>query len=342
MTRTRALLCTLLLSTPAAALPAQASIGTVRHEYQRLNNCGPVTLGMIMSHWGGTLDQYDIAPKLKPNKADKNVSPDELAGFARAQGYAAFQGVAGDLNTVKALVAAGFPVIVETWFVTGEEGGMGHYRLVNGYDDAKGELRALDSYYGPKVTMRYADFTRLWRGFGNTYLVIAPRAKASQVRALLGAQADPKGMWRRALALAHRDAGATPQDAFAWFNLGTAQLRSGDARAAAVSFDRARHVTPDARLDPTRPARAQGGLPWRMLWYQFGPLEAYARVGRHEDVIALTNGVLRDAPDLEEALYWRGRAHAALGRTAQARADLQAALRLRPGYAAARDALSRL
>ena len=338
----RALFCGLLLASSALALPAQVGLGGIRHEYQRLNNCGPATLGMVMSRWGGAQNQYDIAPKLKPNKSDKNVSPDELAAYARAQGYAAFLGVAGDLGTVKTLVAAGFPVIVETWFVTGEEGGMGHYRLVNGFDDAQGELRALDSYYGPKVTMRYADFTRLWRGFGNTFLVVAPRAKAAQVRALLGGRADPKAMWRHALAQAGRETAAKPQDPFGWFNLGTAQLRLGDARAAAASFDRARGVTPDAALDPTRPARVRGGLPWRMLWYQFGPLEAYTRVGRSADVLALTNTVLRDAPDHEEALYWRGRALAALGKPGQARTDFQTALRLRPGYVAARDALKRL
>ena len=59
----------------ASALPAQATIGNVTHEYQRLNNCGPVTVGMALSRWGGTLNQYDIAPKLKATRDDVNVSP---------------------------------------------------------------------------------------------------------------------------------------------------------------------------------------------------------------------------------------------------------------------------
>lgn len=329
----------LALSTAALALPAQVKLGGIRHEYQRLNNCGPATLGMALSFWGSRLSQADIAPVVKPNRTDKHVAPEELAAFARTQGYAALEGVAGDLNTVRTLLAAGFPVIVHTWFVTPEEGGMGHYRLVNGYDDVAGVLRVMDSFSGPKVTLRYTDFEQLWRGFGNSYLVVVPRAQAQKVWAIVGAQADPRTRWARALVLAQQETRARPQDAFSWFNLGTAQLRTGDARAAAASFDHARAVPPDRSLDPTRPARVQGGLPWRMLWYQFGPLEAYARVGRFSDVLALANAVLRDAPDHEEALYWRGHAEAALGRTAAARADFLEVLRLRPGFEAARAAL---
>ena len=115
----------------------------------------------------------------------------------------------------------------------------------------------------------------------------------------------------------------------------------GLTRATSDERSAARRIAPDPSLDPTRPARVSGGLPWRFLWYRFEILEAYLRVGRNADVLRLTAGVLRDAPDHEEAHSWRGRALAALGRTAQARAELQTALRLRPGFAAARVALSR-
>ena len=92
------------------------------------------------------------------------------------------------------------------------------------------------------------------------------------------------------------------------------------------------------------PARISGGLPWRFLWYRSEILEAYLRVGRNADadVLRLTGGLLRDAPDLEEAHYWRGRALAALGREAESRTALQRALKLRPGYTAARVSLARL
>lgn len=88
--------------------------------------------------------------------------------------------------------------------------------------------------------------------------------------------------------------------------------------------------------------RVAGGLPWRAMWYTFGPLEAYTRTGRYADVLRLTNAVLRDAPAHEEALYWRGRALGALGRPAGAKAAYREAVRLRPGYVRARAALASL
>jgi tetratricopeptide (TPR) repeat protein len=331
-----------LAAVPAQTVPAQVLLSGVRHEYQRFNNCGPVTIGMAMSYWGGQQTQAAIAPVLKPNSADKNVGPGELADYARKQGYAVHSGVAGTPELLKSLVAAGFPVIVETWFVTGEEGGMGHYRLVTGYDDAKSEFRALDSFYGPKVRMPYAQLGTLWRGFGSTYLVVAPKNRQAKLNAVLGERAKAGHEWRLALATAERETQSRPQDAFGWFNLGTAKLLQGDARGAARAYDRARAAPVDRTLDPSRPARVSGGLPWRMNWYQFGAMEAYLRVGRPADVVTLASGVLRDAPDHEEALYWRGRARAALGQKTAARNDYQAALRFRPGFQKAAQALKTL
>lgn len=325
------------LAVPAAVPP----IGGIRHEYQRLNNCGPVTVGMAMSRWGGTQNQYDIAPVLKPSRSDKNVGPTELTAYARSQGYGVFQGVAGTLPQMKRLLAAGFPVIVETWFVTGEEGGMGHYRLLTGYDDARRQFSALDSYYGPKVRMDYDDFARLWRGYQGTYLVVYPQDRQEALQAVTG-ETTPQKLWAGALAHAQLALQNRPDDALTLYNLGAAKLRVGDARGASRAFSQAEAARPDPALDPTRPARISGGLPWRFLWYRSEILEAYLRVGRNADVLRLTSGLLKDAPDLEEAQYWRGRALAALGRDDEARSAFRAALRLRPGYEASRVALARL
>ncbi|MFC4427754.1 C39 family peptidase [Deinococcus navajonensis] len=321
-------------------LPAQAQIPEIRHEYQRLNNCGPVTIGMALSRWGSALNQYDIAPRLKPVRGDVNVSPDELAAYARSQGMDVHLARGGDRTLLRTLLAAGFPVIVETWFVTPDSGGMGHYRLLTGYDDRAMTFRALDSYLGP-LKLAYGTFDELWRSFGRLYLVVAPPAKAPVLRRLLGTRADrpaAKQAWLRATEAeaAHRG------DAVAFLNLGQARLDLGDARGAARAFDQAFAANPDPGLDPTRPGWVQGGLPWRTLWYTFGPLEAWVRAGRPADTLRLSAAVLRSAPAHEEAHYWRGRALAGLGRPSEARAAYQEALRLRPGFLTARLALSTL
>jgi tetratricopeptide (TPR) repeat protein len=324
----------------ASALPAQVSIGTIRHEYQRLNNCGPVTVGMALSRWGGTLNQYDIAPRLKANRGDVNVSPEELAAFARGQGMAVHLARGGTPLMLRRLLAAGFPVIVETWFVTHESGGMGHYRLLTGYDDARGRFSALDSYLG-RLGFTYAELDELWRSFGRTFLVVAPQSRQAQLDEALGYHADARMSKRAALRVALAET-QTKNDAVAWLNVGQARLNLGDSRGAARAFDAAFAARADPRLDPTRPARTVGGLPWRTLWYSFGPLEAYTRNGRYADVLRLTTAVLRDAPAHEEMYYWRGRALAGLGQTAKAQSAYREALRLRPGFAAAQEELAAL
>ncbi len=327
-------------ATPPRALPARASVSGVRHEYQRLNNCGPVTIGMALSRWGSALNQYDIAPKLKPAQGDVNVSPEELAAFARAQGMDVHLARGGDRTLLRSLLASGIPVIVETWFVTPDSGGMGHYRLLTGYDDRAGQFSALDSYLGP-LRMDYAKFDELWRSFGRTFLIVTPPSKRAALAGVLNWRADRAQEQAETLRVAGREA-ERRNDAVGFLTLGQAQLDAGDARAAARTFDRAFAATPDRTLDPTRPAWVQGGLPWRALWYSFGPLEAYTRTGQYARVLTLTGAVLRSVPTHEEAHYWRARALTGLGRTAEAQAAYREALRLRPGYAEARQALAAL
>lgn len=314
----------ILISSIALAAPASYQLSGARHEYQRFNNCGPVTIGMALSFYGDSKNQYFIAPILKPNKQDKNVNPEEMVAYARSRGYQVHLGVAGNLSLLKQLIAAGFPVIAESGFVVDEHGWMGHYRLLLGYDDDAGRFKAFDSYFGPKVTLRYGEFDAVWAHFNRTYLVVYPSSKAAQVEAILGQRMQAGNEWGRALEVAQAE--TRSGSVYAWFNLGMAQLELGQVEAAAKSFDRARAI----------------GWPWRMLWYQFGPYEAYYRLGRYRDVITLANGVLAKVGDLEEALYWRGRARAALGQVSAGRADLQMALRYRPSYTEARRALEQL
>ncbi|WP_201782264.1 tetratricopeptide repeat protein [Ardenticatena maritima] len=304
-------------------LPTHVMLSGVRHEYQRWNNCGPVTIGMALSFFGRPDTQDQTAPFLKPNPDDKNVSPEELAAYAERVGFVAHVGVAGDLPLLKRLLAAQFPVIIETWFLPEPDDGMGHYRLLIGYDDAEGVFIANDSYNGPNLRLPYAETDALWRVFNRTYVVVAPPERADALRAVLGPLSDSANMWAHSLAQAEAAVTAAPDDAFAWFNLGTSRLRTGDIAGAVEAYDRARVL----------------GLPWRMLWYQFGPFEAYYAAGRYEDVLALADANLKTSNDLEESWYWRGMARTALGDIDGARADFERALRLRPTYHEAEQAL---
>jgi tetratricopeptide (TPR) repeat protein len=76
-----------------------------------------------------------------------------------------------------------------------------------------------------------------------------------------------------------------------------------------------------------------------MLWYQFGPFEAYLAEGRVADVQTLADANLAQSKDLEESHYFRGRALQAKGQIDAARAAYQAALRANTRFAPASDAL---
>jgi tetratricopeptide (TPR) repeat protein len=201
---------------------------------------------------------------------------------------------------------------------------MGHYLLLTGYEGDT--LTFHDSYKGPNKKENAAAFDELWKVFNRTAILVWPPEQEALVQSILGSLADPTTMYQQAVATAHAEVNRNPQDKFAWFNLGSSLIALGDTENAVQAFDIARSLQ----------------LPWRMLWYQFGPFEAYYNAGNYQEVINLTTTTLSAADNLEESYFWRGRAHAALGQIDAARSDLQRAVRLNPNFAPAQEALAAL
>ncbi len=309
---------------PAPAAPAVLLTG-FRHEWQKWNNCGPATLAMTLSGLGRSETQFDTAPILKGHREDKNVSPDEMVAYARELGLGALARVNGDLDRLRLLLSNGFPVIVETWFTPHPNDGMGHYRLVVGYDHTQGVVITYDSYNGPDVPVTYEEFDADWRVFNRTYVVVYPDARSDLLLAIMGEDLDDRRMYTRALARAQAEVAADENDAFAWFNAGSSLVGLGRFEEAAAAYDRARAL----------------GLPWRMLWYQFGPYEAYYATGRYQDLLAMTEATLQTAENLEEAHYYHGLALQALGRADEAREAFATALKFNPRFQPAAEALSK-
>ncbi len=317
--------------------PVTCQLDGIRAERQGWNNCGPTTLAMALSYWGRGETQTEIAPVLKPDPEDKNVGPYEMADYARALGFAATVRVGGTVDLLRRLLANDFPVVVETWYIDDEGEQMGHYRLVTGYDDAAQQFTTVDSLHVEAVVLSYQEMDELWRAFNRLYLVVSTPERQAEVAQILGPYMDTEYAHQEALNTARLEATGPPESCvayvrcedarmFAWFNVGSSLVALGEDEAAASAFDHARAL----------------GVPFRMIWYQFGPYEAYYAVGRYEDVIALADETLRIAGNLEESYYWRGRARQALGDIDGARADFQAALRYHEGWTPALDALNAL
>lgn len=320
-------------------MPASHSLTGLKHEYQLFNNCGPASLAINLSYWGWDGSQKNTAAFLKPNQDDKNVSPRELYEYLLTQEFDAYIRVDGNVDTLKRFIAAGYPVLVEKGYncEKGERcsGWFGHYSVFNGYDDEQQTFILQDSFRGPNLKMSYADVMTNWRAFNYLYFIVFPAGEAedAKVQELLGEAIDLDQNYRTALARAQQEAlTLTGQDAaFAWFNVGTNLAALRDYAGAAAAYDQARQI----------------GLPYRMLWYQFGPYRAYYQMARYNDMIDLATFAINSVtpgvvPGLEESYYWRGQAEESIGQPAQAIADYRTALQRHPGYDLAEEALRAL
>jgi tetratricopeptide (TPR) repeat protein len=310
------------------ALPPTAKIENVSHQWQTWNNCGPATITMAVSVFGRAQDQTAAMNFMKTTPNDKNVRPDELVAYARSLGLQADWRVGGELSRLKQFLATGIPVVVEVSYLPEPNDWMGHYRLLVGYDDAAGRFTTYDSVIAPGINLSqpYGKFDEEWQIFNRTYIPVYPPEKADLVQRILGRDRDERQMFEHALALSQAEAAARPESGFAWFNVGTNLVALGRTGEAVEAFDRARTLR----------------LPWRMLWYQFGPFEAYLAEGRLADVQALADANLVQSKDLEESHYFRGRALQAKGQVEGARASYQAALRANSRFAPASEALRNL
>ena len=320
-------------------VPESLQLDGFRHEYQTWNNCGPATLAMALSYWGWEGDQRPVAVFTKPNSRDKNVMPYELAAYvAEETELEVIYRVGGEIELLRRLLAAGFPIIIEKGFEGRElEGWMGHYVLVTGYSDSSQQFTLQDSYYGPNQVMKYEDLESYWRAFNFTYLLVYPSEREQEIRTLLGPQVGEKYNNSFAAQKASDEIYLlTGRDQyFAWFNRGTSLVQLQDYVGAAAAYDEAFAIYPDI---PTKER------PWRMLWYQTGPYKAYYYAGRYQDVIELATTTLdaMSEPVLEESYYWRALAREALEDTAGAIKDLRSALKHHPGFEPALTRLQQL
>ena len=322
---------------PTATLappPAQALLVSPPYEKQTANNCGPAALSMLLHMVGWSGSQKDISDVIKPVNGDRNVNPEEMAYWVR--NYAGWlrieYRVGGDIQTLKRLIAAGYPVIVEgTTALNPDDTGWpdddlwaAHYLLLTGYDDATKTFIAQDAYRGPDKTIPYEQLEAEWKPFNYLYMVVYLPEKEPDIQTLLGSNWDPDLNRQNALAVAQAATVNDPSDAFAWFNLGSNLVYFERYFEANNAYDKAREL----------------GLPQRMFRYQFGPFIANFQSNRTEDLLALTDYALQRTEMSEETWLWHGWALYRNGDTNGAVENWRKALSVRPGYEDALYALN--
>ena len=234
------------------------------------------------------------------------------------------------LHLLKRMLANGFPVIIESgmrldqsYRVNDDRWG-GHYLLVTGYDDDAGLFTVQDSWYSANRLLTYDELDENWKAFNRAYLLVFLPDQSEQIRELVGENWNEETNRVSALNIALDETEADPDDAFAWFNVGTNLLYFERYAEAAQAYDTA------IRL----------GIPQRMLRHQFGPFIAYFKTSRNDDLKALAEYALKITPTSEENRLWYGWALFREGDRAAAIDEFNKALHVNPNYIDARYALN--
>jgi tetratricopeptide (TPR) repeat protein len=325
-----------LLPSPTAQpsltpIPLTVELPAPLWEQQGPNNCGPATLALYLRYYGWQGSQDDIAQVVKPIVEDRNVNPEELVYYVRTHAgwlNAEFR-VGGDLPLLKQLIAAGFPVMIEESFFfdtpywPNDDLWAAHYLLLTGYDEVAQSFTGQDSFHGPNQVISAATLDSYWQIFNRVYLLVYPPASEGSLKTVLGDNWDPDLNRQHALEVSQAETQSQPNNAYAWFNLGSNLVYFERYGEAASAYDTARNL----------------GLYQRMLRYQFGPFFAYFHDGETKELIAVTEYALERTPNSEEALLWHGWAQYRMGKKLEAVSDWQKALEYHPGYQDAQYAL---
>jgi tetratricopeptide (TPR) repeat protein len=316
------------------AAPPAARLDGLTLVYQDINRCSAAALATQLTYFEDGIPYTEAINALNPHNEDVAVRLDEMAAFARGRGLGAVDRLGGTPDLLKALVANGFPVLIENSYYDGadyQRDWMSHNRVVMGYDDATQNFYTFDPLLGAGEDrlgrpIPYADLDTRWRPFNRDYLVIYRPEDEPTVRAILGESWDAYTNAQIALAQSQAEIEAGEVDSFTYFNLGSSLALLGRYAESADAFDRAR----------------QNGLPWRMFWYQYGAFEAYYHTARYDDVLALARDVIAATPGVEEVYYYAGLAYEAQGDFVRAQGNYEVAAWRNPSFVAASAGLARL
>ncbi len=324
---------TVAIYVPAVSIPPQVRLEGLRPVYQQVNRCSSAALTIQLSYfgWTGTYDQAIVA--LNPHAEDVAVRLDEMARYAEAQGLRAIERVGGTLELLKALVAGGFPVLMESVYYDGADpfkDWLSHNRVVMGYDDSIGALLTYDSLLGNGENnlgrpVPYADVDERWRAFNRDFLVLYRPEQEAALQAIMGPLWDANAGAEQALAQSLAELATPYADSFSAFNAGASLTLLGRYEEAATYFDQARGI----------------GLPWRMMWYMYSPFEAYYHTGRYQEMLDMARAVIATTPGVEESYYYAGLAYEAMGDLERAKSNYEVAVLRNSGYTLAVEALSR-
>jgi predicted double-glycine peptidase len=309
-------------------IPLRKVLQNDYHIFQTFNNCGPASLSMALSYFGIQKSQAELGKALRPyqvaggNNDDKSVGLDELARKAEEFGLVAYHRPNGSIESLKYFIANDIPIITVTWLKPDED--IGHYRVIKGYDDDTQTLIQDDSYQNKNLKYTYEDFNTIWEKFNYEYLVLVPDEKKELAQRILDQEIDEKVSWKNAADNARKKLVSNPDETYTRFNLVVALYHTGDYAAAVKEYE-----------------KIENDLPFRTLWYQIEPIEAYYELGDYDKVLSITDTVLNNQNRAFSELYIiRGNIYLKRGDTVSAKKEFEKAVLYNSNLKEAKDALA--
>ncbi len=315
---------------PLKPVPNSYSLPQSNFISQSFNNCGPASLSMVMSMFGKSVSQDELASKMRPfnnpygGVDDKSVFAEEFVVSAREYGFESLERPNGNTELLKKFVSNDIPVVVRTMLNDYED--IGHFRIVRGYDDSRGVLIQDDSYQGPGLEYSYEEFDKLWQPFNYGYILVYPKEKQGIVNRILGEEKDSKVAYQNSIGRAEKELQQNPNAVYPKFNLSTANFYLGNYQKAAEYYE-----------------QAQYQLPPRMFWYQTEPIENYLALKQYDRVISLSDQTIQSGNQAySEMYYFKGKAYLEQGNKDAARQEFQNAVYYNSNFAKAKEELEKL
>jgi tetratricopeptide (TPR) repeat protein len=303
--------------TPIPTLPPLPTANIIENDYQifqTFNNCGPAALSMALSYYGINKSQLELGQELRPyqnpqgNNDDKSVTLDELAKEAEKFNLLAYVRPHGNVKLLKTFIAQGIPVIIETTLTESDD--IGHFRVVKGYDDTIGVIIQDDSMQGHNIQFSQDVIDNMWKQYDYEYLVLVPKEKQQIAEAILGNDLNEKIAWQEAAAVNQQSLVINPNDVNSRFNFSVALYHLGSYQESVSEFE-----------------KIENKLPFRTLWYQIEPIEAYFALENYQRVFALTDEILNNGNRAFSELYIiRGKIYQKQGNMQAARAEFEKAV----------------
>jgi tetratricopeptide (TPR) repeat protein len=136
-------------------------IQTVPYEkWLKINFCGPACLAMVLNSLDErrSFSQRAIAGEIFDSGSQATYNS-ELVLYPRTKGFESYS-FRGSLQALKDLVQRDIPVIVLTKTV--KQLAKGHYRVVIGFDDDRGQIIFHDPLFGGRRAMKVESFLKVW------------------------------------------------------------------------------------------------------------------------------------------------------------------------------------